>query len=110
MPPPILPARDAGRRRSDASGACRGKGQPVLGADLNRSELSYLLMSQHFLPRSVPNRHLRDTLGSKGFFRTSPQYRTDYRAAGILLNGKEADLKQNAGSMREASHARIHDG
>jgi len=28
----------AGRRRSDASGACPGKGQPVLGADLNRSE------------------------------------------------------------------------
>ena len=29
------------------------------------------LISQRFLPRSVPNRHLRDTLGSKGFFRTS---------------------------------------
>jgi hypothetical protein len=28
----------AGRRRSDALGACRGKGQPVLGADLNCSE------------------------------------------------------------------------
>jgi hypothetical protein len=32
---------------------------------------SRLLISQRFLPRSVPNRHLRDTLGSKGFFRTS---------------------------------------
>jgi hypothetical protein len=32
---------------------------------------SRLLISQDFLPRSVPNRHLRDTLGSKGFFRTS---------------------------------------
>ena len=30
--------RTAVRRRSDASGACRGKGQPVLGADLNCSE------------------------------------------------------------------------
>ena len=28
----------AGRRRFDASGACRGKGQPVLGADLNCSK------------------------------------------------------------------------
>jgi hypothetical protein len=27
-----------GRRRFDASGACRWKGQPVLGADLNCSE------------------------------------------------------------------------
>ena len=27
-----------GRRRFDASGACRWKGQPVLGGDLNRSE------------------------------------------------------------------------
>ena len=32
---------------------------------------SRLLISQRFLPRSVPNRHLQDTLGSKGFFRTS---------------------------------------
>jgi hypothetical protein len=37
----MLPARDAGRRRSDPSGACPGKGQPVCGADLNRSESSW---------------------------------------------------------------------
>jgi hypothetical protein len=40
-PPPIIHPGTAGRRRSDSSGACRGKGQPVLGADLNCSESSW---------------------------------------------------------------------
>ena len=35
---PIIAVGTAGCRRFDASGACRGEGQPVLGADLNRSE------------------------------------------------------------------------
>jgi hypothetical protein len=43
----------------------------VLGVDLNRSELSHLLISQVFLPRSVPNRHLQDALRTKRFFGTS---------------------------------------
>ena len=43
----------------------------VLGLALNRSESSHFLFSLRFLPKSVPTRHLRDTLGSKGFFATS---------------------------------------
>ena len=71
VPPSIIPANGsrcaAGLPQVEpANGRSAGP-----WADLNCSELSRLLISQDFLPRSVPNRHLRDTLGSKGFFRTS---------------------------------------
>jgi hypothetical protein len=39
VPPPMISVGTAGRRRFDASGTCRGEGQPVLGAGLNCSEL-----------------------------------------------------------------------
>jgi hypothetical protein len=39
--------------------------------DLNRSELSCLLISQNFLPKGGTNGHSRDALRSKRFFRTS---------------------------------------
>jgi hypothetical protein len=42
----------AGRRRSDASGACRGKGQPVLGPDLNCSESSGCMSAPVIAPLS----------------------------------------------------------
>jgi hypothetical protein len=43
----------------------------ILGADLNRSELSRLLISQDFLPKSGTTKHLRDALGNKRFSQTS---------------------------------------
>src|SRR5262249_50059814 len=52
------------------SGYHRGTAQ-VLRADLNRSEVSRLLISQGFLPRSGTNRHLQDALRNKRFFRAS---------------------------------------
>jgi hypothetical protein len=57
----------------------------VLGADLNRSELSRLLISQGFLPRSVTNRRFQHA--SKGFSGasvTTAQARVRLRAADEL--------------------------
>ena len=71
-------AGTARRSRFDASGACRGQGQPVLGADLNCSELRWrrpaplaLLMADsgsgdvpHFAPlAATPRRRLRRRKG-----------------------------------------------
>src|SRR5262245_43249622 len=43
----------------------------VLGVDLNRSELSRLLISQGFLPQSVTTWRFRGTLRNKSFSRAS---------------------------------------
>jgi len=59
----------------------------VLGADLNRSELSRLLISQGFLPRSVTNRRFQHALRTKGFSGasvTTAQARVRLRAADEL--------------------------
>ena len=47
------------------------------------------MFSLRFLPKSVPTRHLRDTLGSKGFFATSvPNIALSHplRAGGTTVN------------------------
>jgi len=57
----------------------------VLGVDLNRSELSRLLISQDFLPKSGTTQHLRDALGNKRFSQTSGTTRTEVdERAGVL--------------------------
>src|SRR6516165_9397358 len=49
----------------------------VLGVDLNRSESTCSLMTQGFLPRTVPNRRSQRTLRNKGFFTASVPTRTE---------------------------------
>jgi len=53
------------------------KRSQVLGADLNRSESTCLLMTQGFSPLGVPNRRSQRTLRNKGFFGASVPTRTE---------------------------------
>jgi hypothetical protein len=56
-------------RRSPRAAGVKGLDRPAGGSIQNGS--SRLLISQAFLPRSVPNRHLQDALRTKCFFRAS---------------------------------------
>jgi hypothetical protein len=51
--------------------------RPVLGATLNRSESTCLLMTQGFSPLGVPNRRSQRTLENKSFFAASVPTRTE---------------------------------
>jgi hypothetical protein len=64
----------------------------ILGADLNRSEASRLLISQGFLPRSGTNRYLRRTLRNKRFSRAS---------------GTTADQRARSSCLRAARRRRF---
>jgi hypothetical protein len=59
LPPPIIPAGDRHwRSRFAALPACRWKAQPVLGADLNRSEARWLLFGSRAAAHPTPARPL----------------------------------------------------
>ena len=100
------------RARCRLGAAARAPVQQRLARFQNGS--SVLLISLHFLPRSVPNRHLRDTLGkSKELFRDKcPQFRTvsPLRSpfADVLLNGSDASTNpcETMVKVREGDPAR----
>ena len=66
-----------------------------------QNEVSRLLISQHFLPRSGTNRHFRRTLRNKRFSRASGTTEDNARAF-VLLAGRRFALSRNEWCERVA--------
>src|SRR5262249_17905346 len=65
----------------------------ILGADLNRSELSRSLMLQSFSPESAPTRRFRDTLRNKRFSAASAPTATEHERVKHLRHADRLEGK-----------------